>query len=63
VVLHPGDLASPLTSTINFAAGATRANNAILALAFDGTGTLAATPSVAGGGTVHLILDVSGWFE
>jgi Tol biopolymer transport system component len=63
VVLHPGDLAAPLTSTINFTAGATRANNAILALAFDGTGTLAATPVVAGGGTVHLILDVSGWFE
>ncbi|HEX5719844.1 MAG TPA: hypothetical protein VF179_27060 [Thermoanaerobaculia bacterium] len=63
VVLHPGDLAAPLTSTINFAAGATRANNAILALAFDGTGRLAATPAVAGGGTVHLILDVSGWFE
>ncbi len=63
VVLHPGDLASPLTNTINFTAGATRANNAILALAFDGTGTLAATPAVAGGGTVHLILDVNGWFE
>ena len=63
VVLHPGDLAAPLTSTVNFAAGAVRANNAILALAFDGTGTLAATPSVTGGGTAHLIVDVSGWFE
>ena len=63
LTLHPGDLAAPLTSTINFAAGATRANNAILALAFDGTGTLSATPSVAGGGTVHLLVDVSGWFE
>jgi Tol biopolymer transport system component len=63
VVLHPGDLASPLTNTINFTAGATRANNAVLALAFDGTGTLAATPAVAGGGTIHLILDVSGYFE
>lgn len=63
LTLHPGDLAAPLTSTVNFAAGTTRANNAILPLALDGTGTLSVTPAVAGGGTVHLILDVSGWFE
>ena len=39
------------------------ANNAILTLALNGTGTLSLTPSMAGGGTVHLVLDVSGWFE
>jgi Tol biopolymer transport system component len=63
LTLYPGDLADPLTSTINFRAGETRANNATLALALDGTGTLAVTPVVNGGGTVHLILDVSGYFQ
>jgi Tol biopolymer transport system component len=63
LTLHPGDLAAPLTSTINFIAGSTRANNALLPLALDGTGTLSLTPSVAGGGTVHVLVDVSGYFE
>lgn len=60
---YAGDLAPGGTSTINFTAGQTRASNAILSLAFDGTGTLAVTPFVAGGGTVDLIVDVSGYFE
>lgn len=60
---YPGYLEPTGTSTINFQAGSVRANNAILPLALNGTGTLAVIPSVAGGGTVHLILDVSGWFE
>ena len=60
--LHPGDVTTA-TATVPFQAGQVRSNNAMLALAWDGTGTLAATPTVAGGGTVHLILDVSGWFE
>jgi len=62
VGLHPGDVASGI-STIGFQAGQIRGNNAILPLAFDGTGTLAAVPAIPGGGTVHLLLDVSGWFE
>jgi hypothetical protein len=60
---YAGDLAPSGTSTINFGTGQTRANNAILPLAFDGTGTIAVTPFVVGGGTVHLIVDVSGYFE
>jgi hypothetical protein len=60
--LDPGDAASG-TGTVAFQAGQVRSNNAVLPLAFDGTGTLSATPFVGGGGTVHLILDVSGWFE
>jgi Tol biopolymer transport system component len=63
LTLYPGDLAAPLTSTINFRSGETRANNAALSLALDGTGTLAITPLVSGGGTVHVILDVSGYFQ
>jgi Tol biopolymer transport system component len=66
LTLHPGNLSTPNTSTINFTAGQTLANNAILALASNGEGTLAITPVItggSGGGTVHVIVDVSGWFE
>ncbi len=61
--LHPGDLGAPAASAINFAAGQTRANNAILPLALNGDGTLAATPFVLAGGSVHAIVDVVGYFE
>ncbi|HET9229620.1 MAG TPA: hypothetical protein VFR31_23265 [Thermoanaerobaculia bacterium] len=63
LTLYPGDVEPPYASAVSFKAGQTRANNAILPLAYDGTGTLAALPALAGGGTVHLILDVVGWFE
>ncbi len=63
LTLHPGNLSTPGTSTLNFSAGQNLANNAILALASNGEGTLAVTPTVSGGGTVHVIVDVSGWFE
>jgi len=50
----------PLASTVNFQAGQTRANNAVEPLSF---GVLQAEPAVANGGSVHLILDVSGYFD
>ncbi len=58
--LHPGGTAVPLISSINYAAGQTRSNNAVLALS--GTGQVAAFPAQASG-TVHLILDVNGYFQ
>jgi hypothetical protein len=63
LTLHPGNLSTPNTSTINFPAGLNLANNAILALASNGEGTLGVTPVVSGGGTVHVIVDVSGYFQ
>ncbi|MEA2563252.1 MAG: hypothetical protein QOH06_4756 [Acidobacteriota bacterium] len=60
---YPGYLESTGTSTVSFQAGKVRASSAVLPLALNGTGTLSLNPFVAGGGTVHLILDVSGWFE
>lgn len=63
LTLHPGNLSTPNTSTINFQPGQTLANNAILALASNGEGTLGILPVVTGGGTVHVVVDVSGWFE
>ena len=59
----PGDLGDPAASTINFSPGQTRANNAILPLALNGTGTLRVSPAVTGNGSVHVILDVVGYFE
>lgn len=62
LTLFPGDfLFLPVTSTINFHAGASKANNAIIPLAEDGT--LAVRPIVSGGGTVHVILDAVGYFQ
>ncbi|MES1244173.1 MAG: hypothetical protein ABUT39_21390, partial [Acidobacteriota bacterium] len=63
LTLHPGNLSTPNTSTINFPAGQNLANNAILPLASNGEGTLGITPVVTGGGTVHVIVDVSGYFN
>jgi uncharacterized repeat protein (TIGR01451 family) len=61
VVVYPGDLAAPGTSTLNFAAGQTRANNAIVGLATNGAGTVAVKNRAAA--TVHLVVDVNGYFQ
>lgn len=58
-----GDQAPPSTSALNLSAGTTRANNATAQLALDGSGTLALRPIIANGGTVDVIVDVSGYFE
>jgi hypothetical protein len=57
----PGGAPSPTASSLNFGAGQTRSNNAVLALGPDGT--LAVGAAVLGQGSVHLVLDVVGWFE
>ena len=61
--LGPGDAAPSGTSTINFLPGVNKANNAIVRLSLDGSQSLGVRPLVVGGGTVHVILDVVGWFE
>lgn len=63
VTLYPAGLEVPTVSTVNFAAGQTRSNNAVIALSGDTLGSIAAQASVAGGGQVHLIVDVSGFWE
>ena len=61
LTLYPADEPSPpLASNINFRPGNTRANNAVLPLAADGTGLKVYNGSA---GTVHFILDVTGWLE
>jgi hypothetical protein len=58
--LYPGGTPLPLVSTINYAPGQTRANNAIAPLG--GGGTLAVFCGQASG-TAQLIIDVNGYFE
>jgi len=58
--LHPPGLMGK-TSAVNFAAGQTRANNAVVAL--DAQGRVAVFCGQPTGGSVHMILDVNGYFE
>jgi streptogramin lyase len=60
LTVYPAGAARPLTSVINFRAGQTRANNAILPLS--GSGGLSVYCQ-QGGGTTHFILDVTGYFQ
>ena len=59
VVLHPAGRPAPSTSTLSFRAGKTRANNAI------GTWNEAGeiTVTMNGAGSIHLLIDVFGYFE
>jgi uncharacterized repeat protein (TIGR01451 family) len=61
VAVYPGDLGAPGTSTVNFAAGQVRANNAIVGLATNGAGTVAVKNRAAA--AVHLVVDVNGYFQ
>ena len=63
ITLFPGGLGLPNTTTVSFVAGQNRGNNAIMALAPDGAGTIQGFATVNDGGSVHLILDVNGYFE
>jgi Immunoglobulin I-set domain/PKD-like domain len=56
----PGGSARPVVSAVNYSAGQTRSSNAITPLS--GAGTLAVYCNQSSG-TVHLILDVNGYFE
>jgi glucose/arabinose dehydrogenase len=61
LVLFPGGSTAPATSTINFVAGQTRANNATVELG--AVGDLGVSCTMPGGGAVHFVLDVTGYYE
>lgn len=62
LVIYPATLAAPPpTSTISFRTGKTRANNAHLLLASDGTGRVIVKNNAAG--ALHLVLDVNGYYR
>ena len=58
--LYPAGMTSPGVSSINYAAGLTRGNNAIASLNTAGALTVRC---VQAAGTVDLIVDVNGYFE
>jgi hypothetical protein len=60
--VYPGDLGTaPSATAISFSPGKARANNAIIRLATDGTGTVAVL--CESNGVLDLIIDVNGYFE
>jgi hypothetical protein len=60
ITVYPGATAQPLVSSLNYHAGQTRANNAVVPLGTAGDITVVSgQPS----GTVHFILDINGYFE
>jgi hypothetical protein len=61
VELYPAGGAVPVASTVNFNAGKTRGNNALLPLGPGGQAAALAGLSVAG--TAHLVVDVTGYFK
>jgi hypothetical protein len=58
--LYPAGIPLPLVSTVNYIAGATRGNNAIVPL--NALGEMAVRCAQASG-TAHFILDVNGYFQ
>jgi hypothetical protein len=58
--LYPAGTTRPNVSSLNFAAGVTRANNGVAGL---GAGGAVTVFSGQAAGTVHAILDVNGYFE
>ncbi|HET9225535.1 MAG TPA: M4 family metallopeptidase [Thermoanaerobaculia bacterium] len=58
-VLFPGDLTLPNTSSVSYVTGKNRANNAVVALSTNGTGTIRGHST----GQIHLVVDVNGYFE
>jgi hypothetical protein len=59
--IYRGDGVPTATYSISFAPGRTRANNGILQLAFDGSGSVKVQNSARG--TLDFILDVNGFFR
>lgn len=59
--IFPGGVDAPLVSTINFSPGQTRANDAIIQIGGGTTGSITVRNDAAG--TLHLILDVNGYFQ
>ena len=57
--LYPAGAPTPPTSTLNYAPGQTRAGNGIVSVNASGAVAVLASP----GGTVHVVVDVNGYYE
>jgi hypothetical protein len=63
VAIWPFNLpVQPPTSVLNFRAGRTRANNAMLGMSLSGLANFKILGALAGGGSYDLIIDVNGFF-
>jgi uncharacterized repeat protein (TIGR01451 family) len=60
LTVFPTGTAERTTSTLNYGAGQTRANNALISLSGDGKITIRCAQAA---GTVHTIIDVNGWLQ
>lgn len=61
LLVYRADIAAPLASTVSFTLGRTRANNGILALSADVQQAVSILNKSAG--SVHVIVDVNGYFK
>jgi hypothetical protein len=61
LTVFPADRPAPTASSINFAPGANRANNALVPLSAGGSGSI--TIKVNSAGTLDVLVDVNGYFE
>jgi hypothetical protein len=59
-IVYPGGVPAPLASVLNYMAGQTRANNAVVPLGAGGTLAVYCGQMT---GTTHLVIDVTGYFE
>ena len=60
--LYPGNYPPPPTAETSFKAGVTRATEVIVGLSSAGPPTLAARAELDDSGTLHMVVDVSGYF-
>src|SRR6185295_4489302 len=63
LTIYASDATPPGFSTLPFPANRTRALIVVVELSNDAAGEVTVLPSVAGNGTVHVVLDVMGYFE
>jgi hypothetical protein len=63
LTIYASDATPPAFSTMPFPTGITRSLIAIVPLSNDVDGEVTVQSSVAGNGTVHVLLDVMGYFE
>jgi hypothetical protein len=61
--VYPAGITPPPTSTISFSAAQIRANNAVLGLNGSTPGSLDVQTNLSAAGTVHFLLDVTGYFK
>ena len=61
LTIYPSDQTLPGTTTIAFSAGRTHANNTMLLLSSDGRSAVKIYNNSTG--TVHVIIDVNGYFQ